>query len=110
MLSCEMNSSGHQERLMQWDSIKTAQKFLLQANALHPDKSDGGGRYEDELARQELFYECYMCCFTKERLTELLHAAISGNFKIPKEVEVDEAKYRTAYAQQARVILADLEK
>jgi hypothetical protein len=94
---------------MEWNSIKTAQQFLQQANALHPEEEKGNAGFEKLLARQDLFYECYMMCFTREKLIEFLNGAVGGNVKMPEEPEgIDEARYRDAYAQEALKILNDV--
>jgi hypothetical protein len=95
---------------MEWNSIQMAQKFLQRANALHPEEAASEGRFEEELARQELLYECYMMSFSKEKLISFLNDAMAGKMKLPDEVELDESRYRSAYAQEARVLIIEVEK
>jgi hypothetical protein len=95
---------------MEWDSIKMGQKFLRQANALHPEEARHEGRFEDELAIQDLFYECYVTSFSRDKLIEQLKASVEGNVKIPEELPDDfnEQKYRKAYSKQAGIVLGEL--
>jgi hypothetical protein len=96
---------------MEWNSIQMAQKFLQRANALHPEEGASEGRFEEELARQELLYECYMMSFSKEKLISFLNDAIAGKTKLPDEVKLDdESRYRSAYAQEAKVLMIEVEK
>ena len=97
---------------MEWDKIKMAQQFLSYANALHPEEARSEGRFEEELARQELYYECYMSSFTKEKLTEVLNGIVAGKVSFPEEKpdDLNEEKYTKAYAQEAQAVLRKLEK
>lgn len=89
---------------MAWDSIKMAQQFLQRANALHPEEDPD--TYAVVLAKQELYYECYMTAFSRMEIVKMLQKAIAGDIKLPKDVDVSE--YRTAYAQEAEKIMASL--
>ena len=103
---------------MKWDSIKMAQKFLQQANGLHPEEAKYEGRFEEVLAHQELYDECYMTSFNRDKLIEFLKGAVAGKINLPKPEdesedpveEIDEEKYREAYAQLASQILSEVEK
>jgi hypothetical protein len=103
---------------MKWDSIKMAQRFLQQANGLHPQEAKYEGRFDEVLAHQELYYECYMTSFNREKLIGLLKEAVAGKFSLPKPSDesedpieaIEEKEYRKAYAQLATQILADVEK
>jgi hypothetical protein len=103
---------------MKWDSIRMAQRFLQQANGLHPAEAKYEGRFEEVLAHQELYDECYMSSFNRDKLTEFLKQAVAGKISMPKArdeseepmEEIDEKKYRDAYAQLASQILRDVEK
>jgi hypothetical protein len=103
---------------MKWDSIKMAQKFLQQANGLHPEEAKHEGRFEEVLAHQELYDECYMSSFSRDKLTEFLKQAVAGKISRSQSgdeseepiLELDEEKYREAYAQLANKILSDVEK
>lgn len=94
---------------MEWNNIEIAQKFLRQANALHPEEARSEGKYEEELARQELFYECYMTSFSKDKLIALLQSAVEGEIKIPEGAEVDEQRYRMEYSRQAALELKKIQ-
>jgi len=100
--------------MTQWDSIKMAQHFLRQANALNPAQARDEGRFEEELARQELLDECYMTSFSKPKLVEMLRRSVSGVVKFPEDlaegVNLDEERYRNAYIKHARQVLAEIEK
>jgi hypothetical protein len=93
---------------MEWNSIKMAQHFLSRANGLHPEEERGSEAYEVLLAQQDLYYECYMTSFSKEKLIQFLDKSISGDVKIPEE-EVDEDRYRKAYAMRAKTTLGEIE-
>lgn len=88
---------------MEWNSIQLAQQFLQRANALHPD--DEPGNYDETLARQDLYYECYMTAFSKEQLGKMLEKAMHEEIKLPEENDrVDAVKYRNAYRREAELV------
>jgi hypothetical protein len=91
---------------MEWDKIKIAQSFLAKANALHPEEEYDADERVKMQALQDLYYECYMSSFSKEKLGGHLDQAIKGDVKIPDEV--DEQKYKTAYSRHAEKIKLDL--
>lgn len=91
---------------MEWNSIKMAQHFLQRANGLHPEEEQGSATYEPLLAQQDLYYECYMASFSKEKLIEFLNKSLSGDIKVPDEV--NEASYKKAYAVSAQKVLQEL--
>lgn len=94
---------------MPWDKIKAAQKFLQQANAIHPEDAGRTDLHARALARQDVYYDCYMSSFTKEELLKRLQAIISGKIEMPEEEEVDEGIYRETYAAEAKLIHASIE-
>lgn len=95
---------------MEWDKFKIAQRFLQKANAIHPEEAhDEPGRV-NALARQDVYYDCYMSSFSREDLMKRLKTVIDGNFEMPEEDDVDEAQYRATFISEARVVLASVEK
>jgi hypothetical protein len=95
---------------MEWDKLKMAQRFLQKANAIHPeDAYDEPGRV-NALARQDVYYDCYMSSFSREDLMKRLANVIDGNIKMPEEDDVDEAQYRATYISEARIVLGLLGK
>jgi hypothetical protein len=90
---------------MAWDSIKIADKFLRQANALHPEEVRGHDSYEEKLARQDVMYECYMNAFSKDMLLTFLNKSVNGTVTIPENV--DRIRYEKAYMNEARKVLED---
>lgn len=94
---------------MAWDKFKMAQKFLQKANAIHPEEMRDGPDHVDALARQDVYYDCYMSSFSKEDLLKRLQEITEGKIEMPEEVEIDEVRYKTTYLQEARRILADIE-
>ena len=72
---------------MTWDSLKMAERFLRQANALYPEEARSEGSFEEVLARQDLYYECYMNSFSKEKVVDFLNQSLNGNIKCPDEVD-----------------------
>ena len=95
---------------MDWDKFKMAQRFLQKANAIHPEDADDEPGRVNALARQDVYYDCYMSSFSREDLIKRLTAVIDGDFAMPEEEEVDEAQYRATYISEARVVLTSLEK
>ena len=94
---------------MEWDKFKMAQKFLQRANAIHPeDAFDSVGRV-DALARQDVYYDCYMSSFSRKDLVKRLHEVIEGKITIPEEEDLDERRYRETYVSEARIILESIE-
>lgn len=87
---------------MSWDRISAARKFLQMANAIHPEEADKD-EHVHQLASQDLYYECYVASFSREKLLEFLQGAIAGGIKVPENV--DPKKYRAAYASQADALL-----
>ncbi|MBT1701855.1 hypothetical protein [Chryseosolibacter indicus] len=83
-----------------------AQKFLQRANGLHPEEERGSEDYEPLLAQQDLYYECYMASFSRDKVIEFLNKCITGDIKIPEDVNED--SYRKAYAVNAKRVLQEL--
>ncbi len=94
---------------MEWDKFRMAQKFLQQANAIHPEDMDGRARV-DALARQDVYYDCYMSSFSREDLLKRLEDVVSGKFEMPEEEEIDEQQYRETYTKEAHAVLKSLEQ
>jgi hypothetical protein len=92
---------------MSWQSREKANHFLMRANAIHPEEA-----FDDErvslLAAQDLFYECYMNSFSKEKVIEFLEKTIKGDVKVPDDV--DEDVYRKAFVKQANVVLEEVRR
>ena len=95
---------------MEWDKFKMAQRFLQKANAIHPEDADDEPGRVNALARQDVYYDCYMSSFSREDLMKRLATVIDGNFEMPEEDDVDEAQYRATYISEARVVLASVKK
>lgn len=95
---------------MEWDKFNMAQRFLQRANAIHPeDVDDETGRVE-AMARQDLYYDCYMSSFGREELLKRLAEVMAGKIETPDEEEMDEEQYRKTYIKEARIIAARIEK
>lgn len=94
---------------MEWDKFKMAQQFLQRANAIHPEDMDLEEGRVEAMARQDLYYDCYMSSFGREELLKRLAEVIDGKVEIPEEAESDEARYRQTYVKEARVIAASIE-
>jgi hypothetical protein len=91
-----------------WDKFSMAQKFLQKANAIHPEDSHD---YDEALALQDVYYDCYMSSFSKEDLLKRLQEVVAGKIELPEEEdEVDERKYRAVYMKEAKLILGSLER
>lgn len=88
---------------MEWDARKKAQEYLRIANAIHPEESKGTSDFEGELARQDVYYECYMLSFSQEKLKEFLEKSASGEVRIPDDVDHD--SYVTHFSKTARQLL-----
>ena len=96
---------------MEWDKFKIAQKFLQKANAIHPEEAGSSEGYAEALALQDVNYDCYMSCFSREDLIKRLQAVVSGKIEKPEEEEdLDEETYRATYVKQAKLILASIER
>jgi hypothetical protein len=96
---------------MEWDKFKMAQKFLQRANAIHPEDVESSDRYNEALALQDVYYDCYMSSFSREDLIKRLEEVLTGKIEMPEEEEnLDEEKYRAAYIKEAKVILTTLER
>lgn len=93
---------------MSWDSVKMAQKFLQKANAIHPEDAGNEKGHDEALARQDVYYDCYMSSFSRENLIKRLQEMVAGKIEIPEE-EVDEQRYRAIYIREARVVLESVE-
>ena len=93
---------------MKWDSVKIAQKFLQQANAIHPEDASDERAHDEALARQDVYYDCYMSSFSRENLIKRLQEIVEGKIEIPEE-EVDEVYYRSIYVREARSVLQSVE-
>lgn len=94
---------------MEWDKFRMAQKFLQKANAIHPEDAVGRDQFNEALALQDVYYECYMSSFSRADLIKRLEEIVAGKITMPEEQEVDEEKYRASFAKEARRILASLE-
>lgn len=94
---------------MGWDKIKIAQTFLRKANAIHPEEEQVAETYDRALARQNVFYDCYMSSFSREALVKRLEAVIAGGVDSPEE-DVDPERYREAYMNEARKLLLSIER
>jgi DNA-binding NarL/FixJ family response regulator len=93
---------------MEWDKIKMAQQFLAHANGLHPEEAMDQDEACRLLALQDLYYECYISSFSREKLLEALDSALAGKIVIPKDV--NEKKYREAYKAEAEKIRLKYQK
>jgi hypothetical protein len=91
---------------MSWQAREKANHFLMRANAIHPEEA-----YDDEkfslLAAQDVFYECYMNSFSREKVAEFLDKSINGEVKIPEDV--DEDLYKRAFIKKAIEVRAEIE-
>ena len=97
-----------------WDSIRMAQQFLRRSNALNPDQARQEGRYEEELAQQELLDECYISSFSKQNLMEMLQNSISGRIKMPHDlpegIDLNVDRYRKAFIDLAKEVLSEIQR
>jgi hypothetical protein len=91
---------------MEWDRIRMAQQYLQKANGIRTEAGDCD--YDEKRALQDLFDECYVASFSREKLVDLLAASCQGNFKIPEDVDAE--RYRKAYVREASVMLNELKK
>ena len=91
---------------MQWDARKKAQDYLRIANAIHPEEFKGSAEFEQELARQDLYYECYMLSFSLEKLKAFLEKSASGEVRIPEDVDGD--VYVKQFSEEARQLLTSI--
>lgn len=94
---------------MNWDSVKMAQMFLRKANAIHPEDADNERGRVEAMARQDLFYDCYMSSFSREQLQKRLQEVVNGKFDLPDE-EVDAEQYRETYIREARAAINSIEE
>jgi hypothetical protein len=94
---------------MEWDKFKIAQKFLRQANAIHPEDAEGADLHDEALAVQDVYYDCYMSSFTREDLLKRLREIVGGKIELPEEEEVNEEHYRETYMKEASGILTSIE-
>lgn len=90
--------------MKEWNRVAAAQKFLLKANSIHPEK--GESDYETMLASQDLYDACYVESFSRERLIGFLEGVISGDVRIPKDV--DAGHYKKAYMLEATAVLKEI--
>jgi hypothetical protein len=94
---------------MIWDSRKEANDYLIKANAIHPEEGFTKEEKAGMAGRQDLFYECYVNSFDKTKLIEFLETTISGNVKVPEEIEEQEA-YKESFIDTAQFVKGDLER
>jgi hypothetical protein len=87
---------------MAWDNIRMAEKFLKRANAIRPEDESGAAR-DQETARQDLYYECYMMSFSESKVGEALNTFAEGTVKIPEDVRAD--VYRQSFMEEAKVAI-----
>jgi hypothetical protein len=99
---------------MEWNGVQIGQRFFQRANALHPNEDRA--QYDEILARQDLYYECYMTAFSREEFSKMLAKAMNGDIDLPKESDdvnpekfrqVDADRYRRAFKQEAEVIFTE---
>lgn len=95
---------------MTWDKIKTAQKFLQKANAIHPEEAGDKNLHDEALALQDVYYDCYMSSFSRENLIKRLEEVVEGKIEMPEEKEVNEEKYRQTYLAEAQRILSSVQR
>ena len=86
-----------------------AQKFLQKANAIHPEDAGSSDQFNEALAVQDVYYECYMSSFSRADLIKRLEEIVAGKINMPEEEEVDGEKYRATFVKEAKRILATLE-
>ena len=92
---------------MEWNGIAIGQKFFKRANALHPE--DDAETYSETLAKQNLYYECYMTAFSKDELQKMLNKSMAGDIELPEEKDkIDIGKYRAAFADEAKVVMQEI--
>jgi hypothetical protein len=100
--------------MVAWDARKKAQEYLQKANAIHPEESRFEGGYEQDLALQNVYYECYMMSFDPAKLKEFLASAVDGKVKMPEndeeEIEIDQALYRQEFMKHAKSLLVEFEQ
>lgn len=91
---------------MEWDKFTAARKFLQKANAIHPEDYEQHHTRDTALARQDVYYDCYMSSFSKESLVQRLEEIVAGKIELPEETQVDAETYRAVYIREATIILA----
>lgn len=94
---------------MEWDKFRMAQKFLQRANAIHPEDASNTGQFNEVLALQDFYYDCYMSSFSRDDLIKRLEEIMAGKITLPEEQEVDEGIYRATFAKEATRALSALE-
>jgi hypothetical protein len=94
---------------MEWDKFRMAQKFLQKANAIHPEDADTTDQFNEALALQDVYYDCYMSSFSRADLIKRLEEILAGKITMPEEDNVDEGKYRATYGKEAGRILTRLQ-
>jgi hypothetical protein len=94
---------------MEWDKFRMAQKFLQKANAIHPEDASSADQFNEALAMQDVYYDCYMSSFSKADLMKRLEEIVAGKITMPEEDKVDEEKYRATFAKEAERILSKLQ-
>jgi hypothetical protein len=95
---------------MNWDKIKTAQKFLQKANAIHPEEAGDENLHDEALALQDVYYDCYMSSFSRENLIKRLEEVADGKIEMPEEKKVNEERYRQTYLAEAKRILSSVQR
>jgi hypothetical protein len=91
---------------MNWQSRERANHFLTRANAIHPEEAFDNGEKFTLLAAQDLFYECYMNSFSRDKVIEFLEKGIAGDVKVPEDA--DEQLYKRAFIKKAVEVLDEL--
>jgi hypothetical protein len=94
---------------MEWDKFRMAQKFLQRANAIHPEDAGSADQFNEALALQDVYYDCYMSSFSRADLIRRLGEIAEGKITLPEEEKVDEEKYRAVFAKEAQKILTKIE-
>jgi hypothetical protein len=92
-----------------WNGIAIGQKFFQRANGIHPD--DDPDTYSENLAKQNLYYACYMMAFSKDEFQKMLANSMEGKVEMPKEDElekIDVERYRKAFADEARSVMNEM--
>jgi len=95
---------------MEWDKFRMAQKFLQRANAIHPEDVDEPGARSASLARQDVYYDCYMSSFSRDVLLKRLDDVADGKFEMPEAEDVVESVYKATYIEEAGKVFRSIER
>ena len=94
---------------MNWNAREMANHFLIRANAIHPDEGFSESEKAGMMGTQDLFYQCYVNSFDRSKLIEFLNATVSGDVKVPDDIDEQDA-YREGFMAAAKRVKMEVEK